>query len=150
MKRGNNTRHGHGDNKRGRSPTFISWMNMLQRCTNPNNPSFPGYGGRGVKVCDRWTGRDGFISFLTDMGEKPTRAHSIDRKDNSGNYEPSNCRWATAKDQARNRRSSTFTAAMVDRLRNGDLKHLTAQQAADVLGVKRGAVYTVRQGRTWT
>jgi hypothetical protein len=75
---------------------------MIGRCTNPNNSHFASYGGRGISVCDRW--RD-FPTFLADMGEKPV-GMSIDRIDIDGNYEPGNCRWTTAKQQARNKRST--------------------------------------------
>lgn len=76
--------------------------NMIQRCTNPKNPVFKHYGGRGIKVCDRWLGKDGFINFVKDMGKRPSSKHSIDRIDNDGNYEPANCRWATQKQQCNN------------------------------------------------
>lgn len=73
---------------------------MRQRCNNPKNPKYKDYGGRGVKVCERW---NDFALFLEDMGERPT-GYSIDRKDVNGNYEPNNCRWATAKEQRANQR----------------------------------------------
>ena len=83
--------------------TFKSWESMKQRCTNPNSPDYHKYGGRGIKVCDRWL--NSFDSFLEDMGERP-KARTLDRIDNEGNYEKSNCRWATTKDQLLNRRNT--------------------------------------------
>ncbi len=92
------TKHGHATN--GISPTYHSWASMLARCDNPKNTRYADWGGRGITVCDRW--RD-FRNFLEDMGEKP-EGMSLDRIDNSGNYEPGNCRWSTLSEQNSNRR----------------------------------------------
>jgi hypothetical protein len=77
---------------------------MKQRCFNPRSKPFKNYGGRGITVCERWTGRDGFINFLNDMGKRPSLEYSIERINNNGNYEPSNCKWATQKEQLSNKR----------------------------------------------
>lgn len=84
------------------TPEYRAWDGMKQRCGNPNYHRFDEYGGRGIKVCDRWLK---FENFLADMGEKPRDGQrwSIDRIDNDGNYEPGNCRWATVSTQNRNR-----------------------------------------------
>ncbi len=77
---------------------------MKERCTNPRLEQYARYGGRGIKVCERWIGPDGFKKFISDMGLRP-RGKSLDRINPNGNYEPGNVRWATAKVQANNKRS---------------------------------------------
>lgn len=88
------------------TPEHRAWQGMKTRCNNPNSISYPLYGGRGIKVCDRWL--NDFPAFLEDMGPRPSSAHSLDRIDNSKDYEPTNCRWATDKEQGRNKRNNHY------------------------------------------
>lgn len=94
-----NRTHGHA--KGGKSPEYRAWHAMRQRCYHPSQPHYSRYGGRGIVVCERW---QVFANFLADMGLRPSPRHSLDRINNSGNYEPGNCRWATLVEQCRNRR----------------------------------------------
>ena len=108
---------------------YTSWTNMRARCNNPTSDRYPFYGARGIRVCKRW---DSFKSFMEDMGPRPSKAHSIDRIDNNGHYEPGNCRWATKKEQARNRRSSKF-------LEHGGVSK-TAAEWAELAGVSQSTL----------
>lgn len=94
-----NTKHG-----KSRSREYAAWNQMIQRCTNPKNPTYARYGAKGVKVCESWQGSSGFDAFLADMGPCPSESHTLDRTDPSGHYEPSNCRWLPAAKQSANRK----------------------------------------------
>lgn len=99
------TRHGYSG-----TSLYMTWGDMLNRCTNATHPRWSSYGGRGITVCDRW--RD-FVNFLADMGDRP-EGLTLDRIDNDGNYEPGNCRWADLSTQAKNRRPSAYAGSAHD------------------------------------
>ena len=114
------------------------WRSMKNRCLNSNQKAYKDYGGRGIKVCDRWLGKDGFNNFMLDMGYPPA-GYSIERVDVNGHYEPENCKWIPLKDQASNKRNSRYIVA------NG--KTQTMAQWARELGCNPAAIlYRLQSG----
>lgn len=121
----NSTKHGkHG------LPEYKVWKSMNDRIANPNNKHWNRYGGRGISICDRW--RD-FDNFITDMGQRPTPKHQIDRINNDGNYEPSNCRWVTKTENMRN------TSLCVEFKYKGQSK--TLGEWSEIYGLNRMTLY---------
>ena len=105
-----NLKHGE-THTHGASPEWRSWRAMRNRCTrNPKRREYKYYAARGITVCERWEGIDGFQHFLEDMGRMPGPGYSIDRIDNDGNYEPGNCKWSTRSEQMKNARRSKLPA----------------------------------------
>lgn len=94
-----------------KSPIHHIYRNIKDRCNNPKNKNYHLYGGRGIKISEHWLGENGFINFYNDMGDRP-KGTSVDRINNDGNYEPGNCRWATTKQQANNRRKPNKRKAL--------------------------------------
>lgn len=102
VKKGNGRTHGHTN-----SPTYYSWTSMLARCLNERHHAYKNYGGRGITVCEEW---GTFSAFLRDVGERPSLEHELDRIDNNKGYFQGNVRWATRKENARNRRTNKVIA----------------------------------------
>lgn len=133
-----NTTHGGGSVKNGRSPEYVVWCAMKARCYNPRTERYPEYGGRNIQVCARW--RDDFPAFLADMGPRPSREYSIERKDVNGNYEPGNCVWLLKSQQSANRRGNVMIT------HGGET--LTAAEWGRRLGVN-GRVIRKRLAKGW-
>jgi hypothetical protein len=132
----------HGERKKKEtSAEYNCYMGILKRCKNSNDVRFPLYGGRGIKICDRWLGDSGFQNFLADMGRKPSRSHSIDRIDVNGDYCYGNCRWATQKEQNNNKRNNLVLTAFG--------RSQTMSQWADELGIPYNALEH-RIARKWS
>lgn len=122
------------------TPTYATWMQMRVRCSRSTNHNFAHYGGRGIRVCDRWAK---FENFLADMGPRPSLLHSIDRIDNDGNYCPENCRWAHRIQQANNKRSNRIVLYRGEKMSLSD----ALRRAGNVVG-KSGA--RLRLIRGWS
>lgn len=129
-------KHGYCVNKQNNgNPTYVSWKSMKQRCYNTNADQYPDYGGRGIRVCDRW--RYSFENFLADMGERPLGT-TIDRINNNGDYEPGNCRWVNLSIQNKNKRKDNTRRAVggVSRYK-GVTKHYNKWQSSCTVQGKR-------------
>jgi hypothetical protein len=139
---------------RGIDPRLYQiWTDIRQHCNNPNNQVYRYYGGRGIRVCKRW---DKFEFFAADVGPHPGKGWSIDRKNNDGNYKPSNVRWATRSTQQRNKRTTKLTWADVVAIRaqykyreNQYTPGMGFQQLADKFGVGRTTIEHILKGRKW-
>ena len=132
-----NTTHGHTINNK-ESVEFRAWLSMRGRCSRSSHHAYHNYGGRGISVCNRW---DDFGNFFSDMGERPSDKHSLERKNNNKDYYKENCRWATRKEQTRNRRVSIFLTA------NG--LTMVMQEWAIRTGIKYCTLWA-RKKRGWT
>jgi hypothetical protein len=135
------TKHGQS----GKTKVYRTWTHMKGRCLNPNDAAYHDYGGRGIKICERWLV---FENFYADMGD-PSAGQSIERKNVNGNYEPENCIWIDKKLQARNKRDNRFTAEMVmqirDRLSKGEATSLIAKE----FGCSTGHIRQIKRQEIW-
>lgn len=131
------------------TPEYVSWGTMISRCENPNAISYRYYGARGIKVCKRW--RTSFQNFLADMGKRPSLAFSIHRLRNDRGYCPSNCVWATDREQNQHHRNTKLTQSKADKIRSRYVAGGITQEALAVeYGVTQPTVGRVVRGESWT
>jgi hypothetical protein len=133
------TTHGHTVGI-GASPEYVTWSSIIRRCERKDIPEYKHYGGRGISICKEW--RDSFEQFYKDMGNRPGPEYSIDRIDVNGNYEPCNCRWATTKEQARNKRNNIIIEY------KGEKKPLI--EWAEIKGIKYNVLRDRLQRDKWS
>lgn len=123
---------------------------MITRCHNPRSSQFKNYGGRGIAVCDRWRfgggGASGFECFIADVGRRPDRSLSIDRRDNDKGYAPGNCRWATPIQQARNRQVTKLTVEQVAAIKAVPMVRGDITRTAHRFGVSQSMISRIRSG----
>lgn len=122
------------------TPEWFSWHDLIDRCYNPADKDYGNYGGRGITVCKRW--RESFENFLADMGERPSPKHTIERKNNSEDYRPDNCKWATALEQGRNRRDNFLITV--------DGITLCVSEWAERVGINYYTLWSRIQKHGWT
>ena len=138
--------HGHAGHYNV-SGTYHTWIGMKTRCSNKNHIAYKNYGGRGIKVCDRW--KNDFTAFLQDMGERP-EGLTLDRENNDGNYEPGNCKWANSKQQGRNTRRAKLTPLKVQVIKKLLKKpNLLKIEIAELFGVSKSMISRISKGNRW-
>ena len=120
---------------------YKTWKGINHRCTNPKNPQYRNYGGRGIKICDGWSDKDsaGFVNFCEDMGPKPVESHTVDRINNEEGYYKENCRWASQQEQTSNTRRNNYVEF--------EGESYTVTNIANILGIKPNTLtYRLRRG----
>ena len=151
-----NFKHGHRW-KEGKTPIYSSWCSMKSRCFYPKTNGYARYGGRGIKVCDRWLGVNGFINFLKDMGDRPI-GMTLGRKNNDGDYMPRNCRWETKEQQYKNKVNLAGEACHLSKLKKievlkirklFDSGYRTRVQLAKMFSVHRDNIGFIIRRKTW-
>lgn len=120
----------------GRTPEYHAWWKMIDRCLHPKSQDYKNYGARGITVCERW--QESVNNFIADMGLRPGDGYSLERKNNNGNYEPSNCKWGTKLEQGRNRRT-VWTATERAQLKASLAKGKTYEEAGKEVGRSKGS-----------
>jgi len=128
------------------TPEKISWYAMISRCYNKNSKMYYRYGGRGITVCERW--KNSFDLFIEDMGKQPYRELEFDRIDNEGNYEPSNCRWVSRTENARNRSTTKLSISKAKEIRKLS-KKINVNELARKYSVSNSTIYSIINNKIW-
>lgn len=124
---------------------YSTWAGMRSRCNDPKDKAYHRYGGRGIKVCERW---NDFINFLSDMGEKP-EGHSIERINNDLGYSPENCKWATHIEQSRNKRTSAYSEIQARIVLGMLSKGFRGIHVSKLTGIDEGTIANIKNGYSW-
>jgi hypothetical protein len=132
--------------RRTSHPYYKLWHGLIRRCESPKHKNYVNYGARGIKVCEAW---HDFWTFLSDMGERPGSEWSIERLNVNGDYEPSNCVWATSATQARNRRNAVITKEIADEIKRRSRLGEKAGDIARAMNLKYDSVRNVIVGLSW-
>ena len=134
----------HGESK---TPLYRVWNQMVCRCTNPTHQSFADYGGRGIRVCNEWQSYVPFRTWALSNGYR--KGLLLDRRDNDGNYEPSNCRWVSGYTSAQNRRTTKLNEKIASHIRELRKQGFAAVDLAWAFGVSDSAIWSVTSGKNW-
>jgi len=128
------------------NPLYKAWVHLRQRCRNQSDKDYARWGGRGITICERWSK---YTNFAEDMGPHPGKGWTLDRKDNEGDYEKNNCRWATRLTQGRNSRQTKLTFELAEQLRADSKAGMQQRALAAKYGVSKGTVHYVLKQQTW-
>lgn len=140
--------HGESGGRHSSQSSEISaWKAMISRCENHNNQSYKWYGGKGIKVCDRW--RNDYTKFLEDMGRKPTPKHTLGRLNDKGDYDPLNCEWQTWTKQLRTSKNAKLTMVKAREIRMLYGRGYSSGDLAKEFGVTRTTICNVINGVSW-
>lgn len=131
---------------RVKHPLYSVWRGMKNRCNNKNLKSYVSYGARGIKVCERW---NSFDNFVQDMGKRPAYNYQLERIDNDGNYEPSNCRWATCNEQSQNRRTNKISVDIAKTIRSMYASGMPQKIIGNKFGISQDHVSRIVNNKYW-